>query len=117
MSKVLKVGIATVEEQRKRALAIASGERERKLDDPKIWFPSLGAAARVLSEENLALLKAIRELHPVSIEELAKAVGKLQPNVSRSLHTMEPYGLVTLVKRGRTVMPETAIEHVTMDVF
>jgi predicted transcriptional regulator len=117
MSNVLKVGIATVEEQRKRTLEIVSGLRERKPDEPKLWFPSLYAAARVLSDENLALLKAIRELHPESIEELAKAVGRLQPNVSRSLHTMQPYGLVRLVKKGRVVMPETAIDHVTMEVF
>jgi predicted transcriptional regulator len=117
MSNVLKVGIATVEEQRKRTLEIASGLRKRKPDEPKLWFPSLCAAIRVLSDENLALLKAIRELHPESIEELAKAVGRLQPNVSRSLHTMEPYGLVRLVRKGRVVMPETAIDHVTMEVF
>lgn len=117
MSNVLKVGIATVEEQRKRTLEIASGRRERKPEEPKIWFPSFSAAAKILSDENLALLKAIRELHPESIEELAEAVGRHQPNVSRSLHTMVPFGLVTLVKKGRVVMPETAVEHVTMEVF
>lgn len=117
MSTVLKVGIASVNEQRKRTLAIASGTRARIVGEPKVWFPSLNAAARVLSEDNLALLKAIRELHPDSVEALAKAVGKLQPNVSRSLHAMEPYGLVTLVKNGRTVVPRTSIEHVTMEVF
>lgn len=117
MGNILKIGIATVQEQRNRTLEIASGLRERNHDEPKVWFPSLSAAGRVLSDENLALLKAIRELQPGSIEELANAVGKLQPNVSRSLHTMEPYGLVSLVKKGRVVMPRTEVDHVTMEVF
>jgi hypothetical protein len=36
MKKVLKVGIATVEEQRARSLAIAAGTRQRGDDEPHI---------------------------------------------------------------------------------
>ena len=61
--------------------------------------------ARVLSDENMALLKAIRESHTDSMDTLAKTVGKHVPNVSRSLHTMAQYGLVKLIKHGRTVIP------------
>ena len=48
MSKVLKVGIATVEQQRARSLAIAAGTRQRMADEPNVWFPSVTAMARVL---------------------------------------------------------------------
>ena len=71
--------------------------------------------ARVLSDENLALLKVIREQHPDSMDALAKAVGKQAPNVSRSLHTMAQYGLVKLIKTGRTVMPQATSERVSVD--
>ncbi len=115
MNKVLKFGIAPVQEQRARSLAIAAGTRHRSSGEPNVWFPSVTAMARVLSDENMALLKVIREQHPDSLDALAKAVGKQAPNVSRSLHTMAEYGLVTLVKNGRTVTPQATAEHVTVN--
>ena len=39
MNKVLKVGIATVQEQRARSLAIAAGTRTRDADEPNVWLP------------------------------------------------------------------------------
>jgi predicted transcriptional regulator len=117
MMSVIKVGILPVEEQRKRALEIASGKRKRHSDDPKIYFPSMAAAARILSDENMALLKVIREQHPESVDELAQKVGKPQSNVSRSLHAMESFGLVELKKQGRQVTPVVPYEHLAMDMF
>lgn len=117
MTPVLKVSILSVEEQRKRALDIASDKCKRTQDEPKIYFPSMSAAARILSDENLVLLKAIREQHPESIDDLAALVGKAQSNVSRSLHAMEPYGLVKLEKSGRVVTPVATFEHLSMAVF
>lgn len=116
MNKTLKVGVATVQQQRARSLAIASGMQVRTADEPTVWFPSVSAMARVISDENLALLKTIREQHPDSIEALAVAVGRHAPNVSRSLHSMVPFGLVNLVKKGRAVIPETTLEHVTVEI-
>lgn len=116
MSKVLKIGIATVPEQRARSLAIAAGKRTRGTDEPNIWFPSVNSMARVLSDENMALLKAIREQHPDSMDALAKAVGKQATNVSRSLHTMADYGLVKLNKKGRTVTPQTTFDHLSVEL-
>lgn len=115
MNKVLKVGIASVPEQRKRSLAIAAGTRKRGKDEPFVWFPSIAAMARVLSDENMALLKVVREQQPDSMDTLAKAVGKQAPNVSRSLHTMAEYGLVEFIKTGRTVTPKATFEHLSVD--
>ena len=115
MKKVLKVGIATVEEQRARSFAIAAGTRKRGDDEPNVWFPSVSAMARVLSDENMALLKAVREQRPDSMDNLAKVVGKHAPNVSRSLHAMAAYGLVEFVKNGRIVMPQATFEHLSVE--
>jgi predicted transcriptional regulator len=112
--KLIHFGIASVAEQRARSLAIAAGTRQRDPEEPNVWFPSVIAVSRVLSDENIALLKVIREQRPASMDALAKVVGKQAPNVSRSLHMMEQYGLVRLVKHGRTVMPEATSEHVTV---
>ena len=113
--KQMRFGIASVAEQRTRSLAIAAGTRQRGSEEPNVWFPSVSALARVLSDENMALLKVIREQRPASMDALAKVVGKQSPNVSRSLHMMEQYGLVRLVKHGRTVVPEATSEHVTVN--
>jgi predicted transcriptional regulator len=113
--KRINFGIASVTEQRARSLAIAAGTRQRAPGEPNVWFPSVSAMSRVLSDENMALLKVIREQCPASMDALAKVVGKQAPNVSRSLHLMEQYGLVRLVRHGRTVVPEATSEHVTVD--
>lgn len=114
--KHMKFGIASVPEQRTRSLAIAAGTRQRGPEEPNVWFPSVSAMARVLSDENMALLKVIREQRPISMDALAKVVGKQATNVSRSLHLMEQYGLVRLIKHGRTVVPEATSEHVTVNL-
>lgn len=113
--KHLKFGIASVAEQRARTLAIAKGTLQRLPDDPNVWFPSSSAALRVLSDENMALLKVIREQRPDSVSTLAIAAGKQAPNVSRSLHTMEQFGLVRMVKRGRVVTPEALADRVSIE--
>ena len=115
MNKVLKIGIASVPQQRSRSLAIAAGTRKRADDEPNVWFPSIAAMARVLSDENMALLKAVREQQPDSMDSLARVVGKHAPNVSRSLHTMAEYGLVKFIKNGRTVIPQTTFDHLSVD--
>lgn len=115
MNKVLKVGIATVAQQRARSLAIAAGTRKRGDDEPNVWFPSVTAMSRVLSDENLALLKAVREQQPDSMDTLAQVVGKHAANVSRSMHTMAKFGLVEFIKNGRTVTPKATFEHLSVD--
>jgi predicted transcriptional regulator len=117
MNKVLKIGIASVPEQRARSLAIAAGKRQRLAGEPNVWFPSVTAMARVLSDDNMALLKAVREQQPDSMDSLAKVVGKLAPNVSRSMHVMAEYGLVKFVKSGRAVVPQATFEHVSVDLY
>jgi predicted transcriptional regulator len=111
---VTRIGILSVDEQRKRAMEIASGERKRNRDDPGIYFPSMAAAGRILSDDNMALLRVIREQQPKSVDELAQKVGKPQSNVSRSLHAMAPYGLVELKKQGRHVTPVVTFDHLHM---
>jgi len=117
MNRSLKVGVASVAKQRAWTLAIASGKRKKQESDPTIWFPSFSAVARVLSDENLAILEVLKEQHPGTIEQLAAIMGKQPPNISRSLHLMEPYGLVRLEKNGRSVTPTAQYDAVTVDVI
>lgn len=98
MTKKLIVGIATYEEMKARSIAIAKGEYERKRGEPKVWFTSVESFAKVLSRRNVELLQIIAEHQPVGYQELGKLSGRSKPSLSRTLKTMERYGLVRLEK-------------------
>ena len=52
----LKVGIATLEQYKKRTMAIARGQYVPARNEPKVWFQSLETMSQVLSDRNRALL-------------------------------------------------------------
>jgi predicted transcriptional regulator len=61
--------------------------------------------AEVLSDDNRALLRVIREEQPDSLSRLADLTGRTPSNVSRTLKTMERYGLVEMRWQDRQVRP------------
>src|SRR3990167_9859537 len=83
-------------EMRARTLATPRGQYKPRPDEPKVWFASLKSLASVLSEQNQALLQTIREHNPESIAELEEITGRAASNLTRTLHTLEHYGLVEL---------------------
>ncbi len=103
--KVLKFGIMSREDYKKRTMAIARGEYRPKKGEPKVWFETLQSMAQILSSENQQLLKVIKEKNPTSLKELEIATGRKRSNLSRTLHTMSRYGIIDLVKHNRTVQP------------
>jgi predicted transcriptional regulator len=113
----LKVGIASYEEMKARTLAVARGERRVEADEPKVWFTSTESFARILSASNRALLRLIAERMPQSLEDLAAMAGRAKSNLSRTLKTMEQYGLVRLERddRGR-ITPKVIYDRVELDV-
>jgi predicted transcriptional regulator len=115
--KVLKVGIASCADMKARTLAIARGELKPGPGDPKVWFPSTESLVRVLSEKNRLLLGTIRKSGPKSLAELAELTGRRKSNLSRTLKTMQRYGIVTL-KRGAQgrVVPHVPYERVSVDL-
>lgn len=105
---VIVIGIMPQEKIRERALAIARGDYVPKKGEPKIWFTSMKSMAEVLSDENRALLKLIKEMQPASITELAEATGRKTSNLSRTLKTMSNYGIVALKREKNHVRPVAA---------
>ena len=99
--KTLRVGIASYEEMKERSLAIAKGKHKPSPDEPKVWFTSAESFARVLSDRNRALLQIIAESAPDSLTRLAELTGRQKSNLSRTVKTMERYGLVQLRKGPR----------------
>lgn len=103
--RTLTIGIAPQEEVRARMLAIAKGTLKAKPGDPKVWFTSMKSLAEVLSDDNRALLRVIRETQPESIAKLAATTGRKPSNLSRTLGTMSRYGIVEMQRSDRTVRP------------
>ncbi len=63
--------------------------------------------AQVLNENNVRLLKIIEEKQPETLKQLAELSGRQESNLSRTLKTLESYGIVELVKQkqGRAIKP------------
>lgn len=99
--RILRVGILTREQMRLRSIAIATGERAARKNEPKIWFTSVESLAQVLSSKNQLLLELIRSSKPETLQELSTKSGRAKGNLSKTLHTMEHYGLVALTKDNR----------------
>ncbi|MEA1914641.1 MAG: helix-turn-helix domain-containing protein [Campylobacterota bacterium] len=104
--KTLKVGIMPKEQYKERTMAIAKGIYKFKDDEPKIWFESVKSMAQILSNENQNLLQVILDNHPKSLKELEDLTGRAKSNLSRTLKTLERYGIVELHKKNRNIVPE-----------
>ena len=93
-NRILYIGIASREEIHKRMLEIAKGVRQHMPDEPKVWFTSTEALARVFSKKNMLLIEMIRHAEPLSVTELAERVGRAKTNVLRSLKTLQQFDVI-----------------------
>lgn len=113
--KTLKVGIASLDDMKKRTMAIARGRLKPAKGDPKVWFTSPESFAKVLSNKNRALLNLIAATHPDSLQVLAECTGRKTSNLSRTLKTMERYGFVRLHKGSRgKIRPEVPYRTISL---
>ena len=104
--KRLKIGIMPREQFQRHMIDIAVGKTKPRRGEPKIWFSSMKSLGEVLSDNNVRLLKLINEHQPETLKELAELSGRKSSNLSRTLKTMEKYGIVELRKHNsRKVQP------------
>jgi len=115
--KTLRVGIASYEDMKARTMAIARGEHRPSRDEPKVWFTSLESLAKILSARNQLLLEQIATEKPSSLAELEEISGRARSNLSRTLRTMEKYGLVELLEgRDRKLVPRVPYSRIELEV-
>lgn len=57
--KAIKIGILPQDKTRQRVVAIARGDYKPKAGEPKVWFASMKSLAKVLSDDNRALLDGV----------------------------------------------------------
>jgi predicted transcriptional regulator len=105
-TKEVKVGIISRDDYRKRTIAIAKGEYKPKKNEPKIWFESLSSMAQILGSDNQKLLKLIIDHQPRSLAELERISSRKKSNLSRTLKTLERYGIVSLSKDNGKLIPK-----------
>jgi predicted transcriptional regulator len=103
--KILNIGIMSRQDYIQRTIAIAKGDYQPLPDEPKIWFESVKSMAQVLSDENQALLDLIIRHQPQSLSELEQLSQRKKPNLSRTLKTLERYGVVELHKQAGKLAP------------
>ena len=103
--KVMKIGIISRENYVKRTIAVAKGLYKPRDDEPKIWFETLMSMSQVLSNDNQDLLKLIIDHKPRSLTELEKISHRKKSNLSRTLKTLERYGIVELPKKDGRLVP------------
>ena len=105
-TRVLRIGIITKEDYMQRTITIAKGEYKPRKDEPKVWFESTKSMSQVLSTENQELLRIILEARPRSITELGGLANRKKSNLSRTLKTLEKYGIVELKKAKGKIEPK-----------
>lgn len=113
--RILKIGIATLDEMKARSLAIVRGEYHPPSDEPKVWFTSIESLAQVLSSKNQLLLELIAKTNPTSMAELSKLSKRKSSNLSRTLSTMERYGIVRIRRIGGRRVPEALYDRAEID--
>lgn len=113
-TRILRIGIASDIEIRARTIAIAKGDLQPLETDPKVWLRSLKELHTLLSDENKALIDAMRSAPGSTVSELAEALGRKQPSISRSLKKLSNIGLVELKKVSRAVVPDLKFDRVEL---
>jgi len=119
--KRLSIGIKSMDEVMtdfaRAAKAIQRGKRVSKKEG--LYFTDLQAFRRAITDQRLAILRAIKANDPGSVYELAKILKRDVKNVSADLRILEELGLVDLRKtrtpRGK-VKPTVAYDSINLDI-
>lgn len=99
-------------------------------DTPKRWFDSDATAAqtlgtttspeamvKLLSEENLELLRLIVKARPSSVHELATLAHRKESNLSRTLRKLREAGIIDFEEGpGRARAPRLTARRVTLEL-
>jgi predicted transcriptional regulator len=113
----MKLRIQSMKALRAEMLSVARGERKAPAGAGRVSFESVEAVMRLLTPENRHLLALIEKKKPASVADLARLVGRAEPNVSRTLGKLVAAGFVRLKAGvGKTKAPQVAIRRLTVDI-
>ena len=119
--KRIDIGIKRVEDSLKDFAetwkSVETGKKLKKKEG--IYFESIDDMRAVLTNNRLAILKAIRENKPKSIYELSKMLGRNLKNVNEDLNLLSEIGLVTLEttkKDRKRITPHVDYTKITLEI-
>lgn len=113
----MKLKIQSMNDLQAEMLAVVRGARKPSANAAKVSFESVAAVMRLLSPENRRLLATIEDRKPVSVADLARLIGRAEPNVSRTLSKLAAAGFVRMKSgAGKAKTPEVAIRRLTVDI-
>ena len=119
--KRIDIGIKRLEDSLKDFAetwkSVKTGKKVRK--EEGIYFESIDDMRAVLTNNRLAILRAIRENKPKSVYELSKMLGRNLKNVNEDLKLFAEIGLVTLeaTKKGRKrITPHVDYAKITLEI-
>lgn len=84
-----------------------------------IYFTSLEAMRKILTEKRLELLRAIKENEPESVYELSKIVKRDIKNVNEDLELLKSIGLVSMTRarKGRErLIPRVNYDKIQLEI-
>lgn len=106
-TRTLTVRVGSTEKTRSEALdRVRAAERGEAVDERHLLnFEDEADLARLVSETNLELLRAIAEHDPESMRQVEEIVERDHKEVHRNLTELEALGVVEFVEEGRAKRP------------
>jgi predicted transcriptional regulator len=116
--RTLTVRIDAAERTRREARErIAAMERGEDIESRHVLVLEDDAAlARLVSETNIELLRAIRNHEPTSMRETAALVERDHKEVHRNLTELETLGIVEFEREGRAKRPVVRFDAIEIDI-
>jgi len=119
--KRIDIGIKRLEDSLKDFAetwkSVKTGKKVRK--EEGIYFESIDDMRAALTNNRLAILRAIRENKPKSVYELSKMLGRNLKNVNQDLKLLAGIGLVTLEatkKDRKRIAPHVDYAKITLQI-
>ena len=96
--------------------AVARGDKKAPKDAAVTSFESADVLLRLLTPENRALLKMIRDEKPQSVADLARISHRAGPDLLRTLGKMEVFGLIELLVAGNRKVPVSRVTRLSVQI-
>jgi predicted transcriptional regulator len=89
-----------------KAMTLAAARNEGAAMEANVhYFENVEALVRLLTPDNRALLRTIRDEKPKSVADLARMTGRAEPNLFRTIEKLIAIGLVELLDENRRKVP------------
>jgi predicted transcriptional regulator len=109
----LRIGIGTADDVRAHKAALARRRLWGMAGEPQSWFDSAQSLGKLI-DDNWPLLQEIRRRPPRSMSELADRTGRSLSNLSRTLKSLEAYGLVSIEPDDSRKRPRVAYDRIEL---